>query len=140
MPPEQQRTEHRLILSKIKYTVSESITQDNVELIPNMYVPFLSLRPSLGQSREADYYPVYGSVYSGLKPEALDCRIKDNGDCMVIIVCASKPPRAKVGVIIRGVYMTNSTSKSRSMVDGIPVRRTFNRLWLVHFRVHLVRP
>ena len=65
--------------------MSESITQDNVELIPNMYVPFLSLRPRLGQSREADYCPVYGSVYSGLKPEALDCRIKDNGDSIDVI-------------------------------------------------------
>ena len=40
---------------------------------------------AIGGPREADYCPVYGSVYSGLKPEALDCRIKDNGDSIDVI-------------------------------------------------------
>lgn len=40
---------------------------------------------NVGGPREADYCPVYGSVYSGLKPEALDCRIKDNGDSIDVI-------------------------------------------------------
>ena len=40
---------------------------------------------AVGGPREADYCPVYGSVYSGLKPEELDCRIKDNGDSTDVI-------------------------------------------------------
>ncbi|KAL7469167.1 hypothetical protein ACHAXS_009429 [Conticribra weissflogii] len=41
--------------------------------------------PSIGGPREADYCPVYGSVYSGLKAEELDCRIPDNQDAINVI-------------------------------------------------------
>lgn len=40
---------------------------------------------AIGGPREADYCPVYGSVYSGLKPADLDCRIKANDDAIDVI-------------------------------------------------------
>lgn len=40
---------------------------------------------AVGGPREADYCPVYGSVYSGMKPAELDCRIKANGDSIDVI-------------------------------------------------------
>jgi len=40
---------------------------------------------AVGGPREADYCPVYGSVYSGLKPADLDCRIKSNDDAIDVI-------------------------------------------------------
>lgn len=40
---------------------------------------------ALGGPREADFCPVFGSVYSGLKAEGLDCRIKSNQDTVDII-------------------------------------------------------
>jgi len=39
----------------------------------------------IGGPREADYCPVYGSVYSGMKPEQLDCRIDGNDDTIDVI-------------------------------------------------------
>ena len=39
----------------------------------------------IGGPREADYCPVYGSVYSGMKPADLDCRIESNGDSIDVI-------------------------------------------------------
>ena len=41
--------------------------------------------PAVGGPREADYCPVYGSVYSGMKPEELDCRIPSNDDAIDVI-------------------------------------------------------
>lgn len=40
---------------------------------------------AIGGPREADYCPVYGSVYSGNKPADLDCRIESNEDGMDIV-------------------------------------------------------
>mmetsp|Transcript_6734 Transcript_6734/g.15581 ORF Transcript_6734/g.15581 Transcript_6734/m.15581 type:complete len:972 (+) Transcript_6734:97-3012(+) len=40
---------------------------------------------AVGGPREADYCPVYGSVYSGMKPEELDCRIPSNDDAIDVI-------------------------------------------------------
>lgn len=39
----------------------------------------------VGGPREGDYCPVYGSVYSGLKAEQLDCRIPANDDAIDVI-------------------------------------------------------
>ena len=49
-------------------------------------VQFQSFSESaIGGPREADYCPVYGSVYSGLKPADLDCRIESNDDDVDVI-------------------------------------------------------
>jgi hypothetical protein len=40
---------------------------------------------NVGGPREADYCPVYGSVYSGLKPAALDCSIASNEGAIDLI-------------------------------------------------------
>lgn len=40
---------------------------------------------AIGGPREADYCPVYGSVYSGMKPADLDCRIDNNEDSIDVI-------------------------------------------------------
>ena len=40
---------------------------------------------AVGGPREADYCPVYGSVYSGMKPADLDCTITDNQDSIDVI-------------------------------------------------------
>ena len=42
-------------------------------------------KPEIGGPREADFCPVYGSQYSGLDPEELDCRIKSNEDSIDVI-------------------------------------------------------
>ena len=40
---------------------------------------------AIGGPREADYCPVYGSVYSGMKPADLDCSIESNEDSIDLI-------------------------------------------------------
>ena len=87
---------NKLCLSQIDLndngTVSESITQDNVDVAVHeaahilgmssnsyrfVWDPVVHVRPITVQSTDQSY--------SGLKPEALDCRIKDNGDSIDII-------------------------------------------------------
>jgi hypothetical protein len=40
---------------------------------------------AIGGPREADFCPVYGSVYSGKEAADLDCRIKGNEDSIDVI-------------------------------------------------------
>jgi len=42
-------------------------------------------KAEIGGPREADFCPVYGSVYSGLSAAELDCRIKSNEDSIDVI-------------------------------------------------------
>lgn len=42
-------------------------------------------KPEIGGPREADFCPVYGSVYSGMDAAELDCRIKSNEDSIDVI-------------------------------------------------------
>ena len=42
-------------------------------------------KPEIGGPREADFCPVYGSVYSGLQAAELDCRITSNQDSIDVI-------------------------------------------------------
>merc|ERR1712238_454397 len=49
---------------------------------------------AVGGPREADYCPVYGSVYSGLKAAELDCRIDTNDDTIDVIYSETYGPES----------------------------------------------
>jgi len=46
--------------------------------LPDAQFTYFQDKPAQGGPRQADYCPVYGSTYSGLQPEELDCRDPDN--------------------------------------------------------------
>mmetsp|Transcript_13379 Transcript_13379/g.28402 ORF Transcript_13379/g.28402 Transcript_13379/m.28402 type:complete len:825 (+) Transcript_13379:50-2524(+) len=48
--------------------------------LPDAQFTYFQDKPSQGGPRQADYCPVYGSTYSGLQPEELDCRDPNNVD------------------------------------------------------------
>ncbi len=48
--------------------------------LPDPEFVYFPDQPSQGGPRQADYCPLFGSTYAGLRPEELDCRDSDNKD------------------------------------------------------------
>ena len=69
---------HKMACTMIDYSL-----RGGEYMPPDMFQYFSN--PEIGGPREADYCPVYGSVYSGLEAADLDCRLKENQDSIDVI-------------------------------------------------------
>jgi len=70
---------HKMACTMIDYSLRGG--DDNM---PPETLQYFS-KPEIGGPREADFCPVYGSVYSGKEAADLDCRIESNGDSIDVI-------------------------------------------------------